>query len=224
MKRSTMTLLQLLALLAIGALPVSTASAAEGVLPLSHKGFTMLSARAMFESTTAGTSIECNELKSTEGVFENDTRGHVRLDFDSCEQLGFPVHSLGESIPKTIKEGLILAKALLSLCLINSAELKFGVFVELTEPVHMETEAFGVLFVMSGGVIASIANSKGKLLRVEFLGLAGKPTVTECKDELGGVKKHSLTISTNGEKAASASLNDLSALFQFEEEMELMDK
>jgi hypothetical protein len=223
MKQLKIIGLSLLALLALGAFAASSASAVEGVLPLNKKGFNVLGGVSKLETSEA--TIECKELLSSKGTMENDVHGTATLDWLGCSASGFLAFSLGEKEPKEVKEALILAKVLVLICLINSASLIFGVYVELDEPVHIHIPTLFTLVVVTGAVIGEVL-TKGlaKLFVGDFVGSKGVQNVKECKDEAGGVKKHSLTSSTNGGAAKPASENVEKGLVQFEEAQELMDK
>ena len=223
MKRFKIIGLSLLALLALGAFAASTASAVEGVLPLTKNGFTLLSKKAKLQ-TVVGSEIVCAELKGS-GKFETDSHGTATLDFLGCEIAGFPTFSLGDAVPKVVSEALILVPVLFLICLTNSATLTFGIFVELKESVHLDALAVGILLVLSGAIIGEVSPNKGKLAKLLFTGEKGKQTkAPECLDENGGKKVTDLKASVNGGAAEAFSLNVEAGLIQFEEEKELMDK
>jgi hypothetical protein len=223
MKRFRIIGLALLALFALGAFAASMAFAEEGVLPLKVKTFTILGKTVTLENTAKETTI-CKELKG-EGSFTTDSHGTATLDLLFCQSSGFLIWSLGEKVPATEKEALILMPVAFLLCLINSEKLTFGLFVEVTSPVHVDNTSIGILTILEGAVIGTILGLKGKLFVVDLVGKEGKPSVTECKDEKGGVKKHSLT-STNLSETSKlvASLNIESHLIQSSEEQTLEDK
>jgi hypothetical protein len=223
MKRFRIIGLALLALFALGAFAASMASAEEGVLPLKVKTFNILSKKAKLENT-AKEPINCDELNGS-GSFTNDSSGTATLDFNGCESGGFLVWSLGEIVPKVLAEALILAPVSFSICLINSEKLTFGLFVQTTSPVHVDNTSIGILTIVEGAVIGEILTVKGKLFVVDFVGAEGKQKVTECKDEKGGVKKHSLT-STNLSETSKFVASELveALLIQSSEEQTLEDK
>jgi hypothetical protein len=229
MKRLTITGLALLALLALGAFAASTASAEEGLLPLNMRHFNILGKKTIFE-TTAKTKIACNELKG-EGKFDEktDSHGSATLDFLECESGGFLIWSLGEKVPAKLFEALILVPVLFLICLINPTTLLFGLYVEVMSPgVHVDNTSIGILMILEGAVIGDIlaaANTPAKLYLIHFNGKEGKQEFTECKDEKGGVKKHSFT-STNSTHTEKLVLSESTegVLLQFLESQELMDK
>ena len=223
MKRFRIIGLSLLALLALGAFAASTASAVEGVLPLKLKNFTLLSKKAKLQ-TVAGSEIVCAELKG-KGSFTSDIVGTATLDFLGCEILGFPAFSLGDAVPKVVSEALILVPVSFEICLITSATLVFGIFVKLSNSVHIDALGVGVLVDVSGQVIGEVSPNKGKLAKLVFEGAKGKQTkAPECLDEKGGKKVTDLKASVNGAAAEASSQNVEAGLIQFEEEEELMDK
>jgi hypothetical protein len=228
MRRSRTIGLVLLALLALGALTAAVASAEEGFLPLTKKGFTDLGKKAILE-TVSKEKIACAVVTS-KGAFTTDSHGTVTFDFDECEVLGFPLFSLGDPKPKTIKEALVLVdKALFLICLIDSAALLFGIFIELTTPVHIEAEALGILLEVTGSLIGHIlpkaeVGKKATLWGVDFTQKAGVQTIKECKDEKGVVKTASLKSKKDPEAAVEAGQAVVEGLVQFEESVELMDK
>ena len=223
MKRFRIIGLSLLALLALGAFAASTASAVEGVLPLKLKNFTLLSTIAKLE-TAAGVPIECAELKG-KGVFSSDIAGTATLDFLGCNVSGFPAFSLGDAVPTEVKTALILVPVSFLVCLINSAALTFGIFVELKESLHIDALVLGELDVLLGAIIGELSPNKGKLAKLVFTGAKGKQTLaTKCVDETGGEKTNTLKASINGGAFEPASQNVAGGLIQFEEEQELMDK
>jgi hypothetical protein len=218
MKRSRIIGLSLLALLALGAFAASSANAVEGFLPLTTKTFKVLnkSAEATLETASAeGVPVKCRELKG-EGTFETNFHGKLTFDLEHCTALGFPINSLGD------KEGLILFFVLFLGCLINSASLTFGLFVELTSPLHLVIPALaGFLLTFEGSWIGEIATKEGTLFVLNFKGQKGTQEVAkECVDEKGGAKKG--TLKTSDPKSEGASEN-LEALLQTTETQKLMD-
>ena len=224
MKRLRIIGLLLLALFALGAFAASTASAEEGVLPLNMKHFNILGGKAILENTEK-TKITCLQLKG-EGKFEKDSHGTGTLDFLECETSGFIVWSLGEKVPSTIKEALILVPILFLICLINSTTLLFGIFIELKAPIHIDNTTVGILTIVEGTVIGDILATAGvasELFLIHFTGKEGVQEFTQCKDQAEQVKKAALT-STNleGKKLASSELTE-KTLIQFLEKQLLMD-
>jgi hypothetical protein len=223
MKRLRIIGLSLLALFALGALLASSASAVEGVLPLNVKTFTLLGKTAQLE-THNKEKIKC-KIAQGGGAFTSDHHGTVLLDFLECESQGFLAFSLGEKEPKTEPEALILAPAEFLICLINSAELKFGIFVKLTETVHIHVKAIGDLIEVKGEVIGEILTTKGKLFVIDFNGKEGLGNVKECKDVAGNVLKTNLLSEDHLKKQPflESSEKVTAGLVQFTEEQELMD-
>src|SRR5262245_14508065 len=157
MMRHRTTALAVLVLSLLGTVAVSSASAVEGVLPLSpKKTFTFLGQASTFEDTSGG-AIKCSEVKGS-GQYENDSHGAITLDFLGCEIAGFPVFSLGEKEPKEVKEALILWPALFLVCLVKPAELRFGIYVELKEPVHLHEKTIAALVIVEGAMIGELFN------------------------------------------------------------------
>jgi hypothetical protein len=224
MKRLRIIGLALLALFALGAVSASTASAVEGFLPLVKKGIQVLASKVLIQ-TAGGASIHCLKLTGT-GAFSNDHHGTATLDLNECEVFGtgFAAYSLGDKKTTVVKEALILMPVLFLVCLIDSAKLLFGIFIETTETVHIHVEALGDLLELTGAIIGHILTTKGKLFVIDFVGLKGAGNVKECKDEAGGVKKWTLTSKLDPNAAELVSVFATNVLIQLEEEAELMDK
>jgi hypothetical protein len=221
MKRFRIIGLSLLALFALGALAASSASATEGFLPLKVKTFTILSkSGATLEPPSAeNPPFECKEAKGT-GTFETDSHGKTTLDLEGCTVLTFPANSLGD------KGGLVLLPLLFLVCLINSAALTFGIFFELTEPVHVDIPALaGVLLTYEGAFIGELDVKAGvllKLFELLFHGKKGVQNVKQCVDDAGNIKKG--TFKFSDPKPPELVSVDLEVLVEFAESEELMDK
>jgi hypothetical protein len=212
----------LLGLLVLGALVASSASAVEGLLPLNLSG-TLLSGKVKLE-TPDKAAISCGETKgSTKAETGSDTKGTLVLDFLKCEISGFVSFSLGDPEPKELKEALILVPGTYEVCLINSTALTFGLFIKLSETIHVHAKALGILTNLSGSIIGQIETSKGKLIKVAFTGKEGVQSVKECKNSAGEVKKAELKVEKDPSAALSASYSLEGGLLQFEKEVELMD-
>jgi hypothetical protein len=224
MKRLRIIGLALLALFALGAVSAATASAEEGFLPLKLKKIQVLGSKVLLQ-TSGAAAIHCLKLTGT-GAFTTDSHGTGTLDFDECEVFGtgFAVYSLGDKKTTVVKEALILSEVLFLICLIDSAKLLFGIFIEPTATAHLHVEALGDLVEVTGGIIGHILTTKGKLFVVDFTGLKGAGSVAACKDEAGIEKKWSLSSKLDPNKAELASEFATNGLIQFEEEVELMDK
>jgi hypothetical protein len=211
----------LVALLALGTF-CPNASAEEGFLPLAVHGVQFLGKNVVLENT-AGERINCAKLTGT-GLFQFDSTGNGTLDLAECEFFGFAAFSLGEKETTIIKEALILAKIEFIVCLIDSAKLLFGIFVRLTEPVHVHVKALASLITFEGAVIGHILTTKGTLVVIDFKAEKGKQAIIECKEEGGLVLFHTLTSKTNAEKKLAQSMSLSQALLQFGETVEVMDK
>jgi hypothetical protein len=205
----------LCALIAIVGTPVTASAAEEGFLPLSKKSVTFSAKKVTYESTT-GSAWVCGAM-SGGGAFTSDGHGKGSLDFEKCTVLGFMAVSLGD------KEGLILEPILFLVCLINSAKQQYGLFIELSESVHIELPALGLLLILAGSFIGEFLTKAGKLFIIDVTGSKGKPNITECKDQSGGVKKALLTESENGKSPVAEDVVTEGAFIQFEETVELME-
>jgi hypothetical protein len=223
MKRLRIIGFSLLALFALGALLASSASAVEGVLPLNVKTFTLLGTNALLE-THGGEQIKCEKAGGS-GAFANDHHGTALLDFHECSVAGLAAFSLGEKEPKSVAEALILAPVEFLICLINSAELKFGIWVKLTETIHVHVKALGDLIEIKGEVIGEILTAEGKLFVVDFNGKEGLGNVKECKDVAGNVLKTNLLSEEHlkSKKFVESSEKVTAGLVQFAEVEKLMD-
>jgi hypothetical protein len=224
MKRLRIIGISLLALFALGAITASAASAVEGVLPLKLKGVTTLGTNAILEDTS-GKQIKCAKVTG-KGTMSTDVLGEGTLEFKECSSSGLAAYSLDMKETTVVKEAEILAKVTTEICLINSAALTYGISVKLKEPVHILLKALGLLVVVEGAAIGEVSTKKGTLLTAVFVGKKGvQTTAPECKDEKGGVKKHTLTAASDAEhkEKLPASQSVEKGLLQFEEEVELMD-
>ena len=91
----------------------------------------------------------------------------------------------------------------------------------------MHFKALGTLVTVLGAVIGHILTTGlTKLFVVDFEtnGTPGDQKVLECKDEKGGVKKHTLASKTNAGEEIDAAEAITAGLLQFAENEELMDK
>jgi hypothetical protein len=225
MKRLRIIGTSLLALFALGAIAASAASAAEGLLPLTKKGFTVLGSQVSIEDS-GSKQIKCEKLTG-KATMSSDVVGEGTLEFKECSSAGLAAFSLDMKETTVVKEAEVLGKVKLEICLVNSEKLTFGIAMTLQESVHVTIKALGTLIVISGTVIIQIDSLKGKLLVVLIVGKKGVQEVApECKDEKGGVKKHTLTAASDAahKESLPASLSVEKALTQHEEEVELMDK
>jgi hypothetical protein len=174
--------LMLTALFALGAFAAGAAMALEeGVLP--NASFTGTGGVQVLE-TLAGEATKCTALNILEGTFNvgSDDEGTANLHFTGCKAgsgiFTVAVNSLGD-----LKE-VILAKVKFNVCLINSAELKFGIAIEAIEkPFHIEVPAIGALLLVTGLVIAELAaaGTKGKEFKDKATGKEGHPSVLKCE-------------------------------------------
>jgi hypothetical protein len=215
MKRLRIIGLALLALFALGAVAATAASAEEGFLPLTKKGLQLLTGEATLE-THAKTATKCKTLSGT-GTFKNDSEGSGTLTFEGCTALGFASLSLTSTVEKQIKANVTYV-----VCLINSAELKFGIAITPSETVHIEIPAAGILLEIKGTLIGEILTKKGKLFVVDFNGKEGLGNVVECKHGTTTIKT-SFETRKCPEAFEEASEATVKGLLQFEEEVELMD-
>ena len=213
----------LLGLLVLGALVASSASAVEGLLPLNQSA-TLLSGKAILE-TPDKAKIVCGETKgSTKAETGSDTKGTATFDFLKCEISGFVSFSLGDKEPKELKESVILVPGTYEVCLINSTALTFGLFIKLSETIHVHAKALGILTNLSSSIIGQVGTNKGKLIKVAFTGKEGKQeSGTTCKDSAGNVKTAELKAEKDPSAALTGSENVEGGLLQFTNEVEFMD-
>ncbi len=203
----------------LGAIVAAAAHAEEGFLPLAKKNVTLKGGKVTLE-TASKELLQCEKLTAT-GAFENDKRASMTLNFGNCSLAGFTVNTLAD--PK----GTLLYVTTALVCLINSEKLLFGLDFELlTSGAHGEVPGVGTLFLLRGSVIAHILTTgKAKEFTIDLTGKGGKPSVTECKDEKGGVKKGQLLLERNESgKVEELDINAESITLTFEEAVELMDK
>jgi hypothetical protein len=168
--------LMLMALFALGAFTASAAMALEeGVLPNSN--FTGTGTTQTLETLPhegkAAEKIQCTALSILEGKFNagSDDEGTANLHFTGCKAENLiAVNSLGD-----LKE-VILAKVKFNVCLVQSAELKFGIAIEAIEnPFHIEVPFSKELILVTGLVIAELegAGTKGKEFKDKLKGTKG---------------------------------------------------
>jgi len=215
MKCLRISILALLALLALSANMVSPSSAEQGFLPLSTKGVQFLAIGEFVWETHNKESTKCTKTSGT-GTFTSDSKATGTLTFEGCTSLGFSSLSLTSTTAGQVKENVSLA-----ICLINSAELKFGIAITPTETAHVEVPAVGVLFELKGTIIGEIATKKGKLFSITFGGKEGLGNVPECKAGTETIK--SSLLSRKDPEAFGELSWSIKLLVQFGEEVELMD-
>lgn len=226
MKRMKLIGLSLLAIFALGALAVTTASAEEGFLP--SPGLANVLGGLSTLEIEGGGKITCEKLDETHIEFlslEPDRHAEGTLHWLGCKAENlFKANSLGD------KEGEILVPVLLLVCLdTKNAEKKlvteFGVLALVVGTTHLEVPAVGTLIEVKGQALASIKAKAGEKLTLfvaEFVGSKGKQNITKC---LIGAKEvtHNLEGSTNHAAFKPASENVAGGLVQFESAVELMD-
>jgi hypothetical protein len=222
MKQMKLIGLAIFAILALGTMSAASAIAEEGFLPKQATA-TVLGKTTTFANATQSTT--CGELMSSTITMTTDEHGSATLWWLKCTAGGglFSVNSLGD------KAGEILAKVLFLVCLdpkdINDKLLQeFGLVIETDEPVHLELPAAGLLLVISGRVIGTIATiGTTKLFVIQFSGSAGSQTARSCTKGTES-KQDTLTVEENeSKKPANFSLNIEGALLQFPNAVEPMD-
>ncbi|HEY4824631.1 MAG TPA: hypothetical protein VIH49_06230 [Solirubrobacteraceae bacterium] len=216
MQRGIAALASALTLLAV---LVATASAERGFLPRKTSDFTTISGKVAFE-TTGKTKVLCATSEG-KGELTSDKHGTATLSFGKCAAVGFSFNSLADP-----KETILIAKALVLVCLINPEKLIFGLYIELpTAGVHVEEPAAGVLLLWSGSVIAELLGSKATSFGLDLATVEGHQAITQCSEEKGGeVKKAQFVQESNESKKVEAlTLTEESATLKFLEVMELMD-
>jgi hypothetical protein len=109
-------------------------------------------------------------------------------------------------------------------CLIEPASSIFGLFVTLSEALHVHAKALGILVNVSGSMIGQVLTGKGKLLAVDISGNAGKPNVSECQDSAGNIKTAALKAEKDPSAVLMADFAMEAGLLQFTQEVELMDE
>jgi hypothetical protein len=160
------------ALAAIFAIAAGAASAEPGFLPAqnfkgSGAGGSLNTLGGLFSITCTGTNV-------LSGVMTTDSKGTADIHFTGCTALGAAVNSLADSA------GVILAPSNWELCLINEKELKWGVWLEPTSPVHINLP-LSELTVVVGGVIGEITpNELSEAKKLKFTGKGGDPTPSTC--------------------------------------------
>jgi hypothetical protein len=218
MKRFRILGIALLALCALGTVMSVAASAEEGFLPTPSKEKNKGSIKGGKSTIgNAKATFICTSLDASPAEFEKDKHGTATLKWKGCTSAGIALNSLGD------EKGVILAKVLLLLCLINLAKLEFGVAIEPDETIHLEASAAGILGELKGLFIGRLSSAKGKEFRVTLkASKLGEQEVKECLDA-AGTKKGSLEESLNHEAFAPESEEVLEGVISFEKEVELMD-
>ena len=121
--------LMLLALLALGAFAAPTAFAEEGLLPQQGtKAASGEGGKGKLE-TASGLSINCEKVNISNILFlaKSDIHATGNLDFIECKALGlFTATSLDDLATPGV---ILVPEALFLICLVNSAELKFGILI-----------------------------------------------------------------------------------------------
>ncbi len=213
--------LSLLAVLALGALAATTASAEEGFLP---KPATATILGGLSTLQAGESKIECTTLDDSTITFTTDEHGTVTLRWLGCTTAAklVKINSLGD------KAGEILAKVLLLVCLDPTSPSgtllePFGFIAEPDEPVHLEEPAVGQLQIITGSVIGTFLTTEGKLFIAHLDAPKGVQAATLC---IKGTetKKGSLQVEENENKAPKAASEEVAAaLLQFAETVKLMD-
>jgi hypothetical protein len=221
MKRMKLIGLSLLAIFALGAFAVASASAEEGFLPLKVKTATALGGESTLSSGGIA-DIVCKELDDSTITFTNDKTASGTLHWLGCKAGGlFAAKSLGASGSEEI---LAPTKFLVCLDAKNGTTLvdNFGV-AGTVEKLHLEVPGLGILAIVNGTALGAILTAgPAKLWSMEFIGKKGVQTITSCKQGETTIT-HNLTSAENEGTPAAASENVVGGLLQFTEEQKLED-
>jgi hypothetical protein len=214
--------LSLLAVFALGAFAAS-AFAEEGFLP-TPKTATLLGGESTLEST-GGEKIVCKEADDATVTFKekSDKTATATLHFLGCKSAGFEIHSEGA------KSEEILVSVTFEVCLDpKNSEGKlldeFGIAGTITGGnLKLLQTVTGLKVEIRGTALSAVLTTgEAKLFSVEFLGKAGKQTVTECLQ--GETKiKHTLESSFKGGAFLPDSQNVIGGLLQFPTAVKLED-
>ncbi len=194
-----------LAVMALAAITATTETAAlgaqaEGFLP----GATNFigSGSGGKTETLGGKATSCTKTSILSGTMESDSHGKMDIHFSGCTAFGiFSANSLGDSA------GTVLAISLWLLCLIEPKALKYGIWIELATPTHIE--AGGILVTVQGGIIGEIgANARSLKKTSKFAETKGDPTVKSCTGVDGKTKTASQTYTEDGGTASSSGLQE----------------
>jgi hypothetical protein len=210
-----------LALLTLGVLGTSTASAEEGVLP--NLSFTGSGGEVFLEFLT-GDILRCTALSILEGKFltekEKDQHGTATLDYTGCMTGAFSMHTLGDAT------NTLLIKVLFLVCLVEPKALVFGLLIAPVETEHIEAFAGSVLYLAKGALIAEL-EGKGltaKEFKFKLSGAKGDQT-TALKCEINGKTfKHSFEFAQDTEAKDQALSEEAKFTIKFEKEVTLEDK
>ncbi len=187
-----------MALAVISALTAGAAfgAQAEGFLPTTNK-FIGTGLGGKLE-TLGGKVTECGKTTITAGTYETDSHGKATIEYSKCKAFGlFTANSLGD------KSEIILAPSTYLLCLITPQTLEYGVFIELTTPIHVE--AAGKLLTLAGGIIGKIVENTASLKKtLTFKASKGDSEPKTCTGVEGKVKEANLTLTEDGGKAESS--------------------
>lgn len=221
MKQLKMVGLMLLAVFALGAFAASTASAEEGLLPTQEAKEASGEGGGGTLKTLGGEEIKCEKVSILNVLFlpKSDIHGTADLHFKGCTALG-----LFEARTLLDEPGVILAKVLFLICLINSAALVFGILIEPTETVHIEVKALGTLVLVKGAVIAeNLSTNEGKEFKASLKGTNGdQEQAVSC--EIAGKKlSHTLEAARDSATKDEMASETTSFTLKFGEVVKLMD-
>jgi hypothetical protein len=217
--------LSLLALLALGALVASSASAVEGFLvggTATPTTANVLGGESILE-TSAKIPIKCATLDDSTITFESDHHAKGTLHWLGCKSLG----QAAKTKPDTGEEILVPVLFLVCLDPLNAKKelvALYGVIGETTETATIEIPTLGAKIEVKGAVAGAILTSGStKLFVVDFTGKEGKQTVTDCKQIPTGTLVEPLLLSNkNGGAFEASSENVTAGLIQFPANTELM--
>jgi hypothetical protein len=210
--------LALFALAMLGGLAASEAGAEEGLLPtVTAKTFKLSGGAATLE-TLAGESLSCTGM-SGEGTVavKLDQKATGTITLTGCKFNGFAVNTLGAA------SGTIVSAVNFLVCLINSAQLVFGVVIEPKETVHVEVPTLKVLILVKGAVIAdNLSPNKGTAFEFDLVGSKGDQTTALSCEINGKTFKHTFELGIDSKADSDASEN-AKATVTYGVEVELMD-
>jgi hypothetical protein len=191
--------LAIMAAVVASAFTAVSAYALEGLLP-TKVPLVGTSGKGTLEDKK-GNKITCTKDEVLGLEFTTNTEGkYESIHFTGCKAFGiFGANTTGDAA-----EVILVKGKKTTICLINSATLEFGVFLEVENTV---INAGGNTVEVKGSVIGAIApaengSSLSKVLK--FKQSKGAPAVKECKDEAGAVKKAKLEATLNKKETSEA--------------------
>ena len=189
MRRLTVTLIVLAAILSIGGTFAASASAVEGILP-TNVPLTITSGITLLMDVN-GNSFSCTSDTILGAVFTTDTIGTF-TDLHCKGAKAFSIFAANSALDE--KEVILWGAGTIEICLIDSVHLVFGAFMHFEKTVTVEVPAAKSKIEIKGSIIGALsANALSKTKTAKFSQSKGAAAIKEC-----GGKKAQLLASLNG--------------------------